>query len=80
MLSRDSPERLPSALEGLKPLPLPIAEAKLGVAGRPNVGDATVFPAPVYVDPGRVNRDGERPPGGSGEEERGGGPEPVYFL
>jgi hypothetical protein len=79
MLSRESPERKPSALEGLNP-PLPIADAKLGVGGRPDVDEATEDPAPVYMDPGRASRDGERPLGGRGDDDRGGGPEPVYFL
>ena len=52
-----------------------MADAKLGVEGRP-VGD----PGLEYMDPGRANREGERPPGGRGEDERGGGPEPVYFF
>jgi hypothetical protein len=34
----------------------------------------------VYNDPGRARRDGERPPGGNGEDERVGTPEPVYFF
>jgi hypothetical protein len=75
MLSRESPERIPIALAGLRPPPLPRAEANPGVDGRP----ATVL-EPVYIDPGRASRDGDRPPAGSGEEERGGGPEPLYFF
>jgi len=75
----------PSALEGRKiPLPLPIAEAKLGVWGRPNVGDDTLVALleeeGVYTEPGRARREGERPPGGNGETERGGGLVPVYFF
>lgn len=34
---------------------------------------------PAYIEPGRASRDGERPPGGRGEEERG-GVEPVNFF
>jgi hypothetical protein len=61
-----------------------MAEAKLGVEGRPNGGEATRFAAgddpPAYIEPGRTSLEGERPPGGSGEEDRGGWPEPVYFF
>ncbi len=32
------------------------------------------------TEPGRPIREGERPPGGSGEEDRGGGPLPVNFF
>lgn len=32
------------------------------------------------MDEGRARRDGDLPPGGNGEEERGGNPEPVYFF
>lgn len=56
---------------------------KLGVAGLPMVGDDTLAllePILVYNDPGRARRDEERPPGGNGEDERGGKPEPVYFF
>lgn len=74
----------PRALEGRRPPPRPIAETKLGVEGRPpKVGDATrLAPAAEdpYMDPGRARREGERPPGGSGEEDRGGGLEPAYFF
>ena len=31
------------------------------------------------TEPGRAMRDGERPLGGTGEDERGGGPLPVYL-
>jgi hypothetical protein len=65
----------PSALAGLNPPPLPMAAAKPGVVGRPNVGEAALallpFAEDVYNDPGRARRDGERPPGGNGDEERG---------
>ena len=84
-LSPEEPDRAvsgdkkPSELAGRPPLAM--AEWKLGVAGRPNVGDATreaeFWP---ITEPGRPIRDGERPPGGIGEDERGGGPLPVYFL
>ena len=59
-----------------------MAATKLGVEGRPNVGDDTRAPDTglVYIDPGLASREGERPPGGSGEEDRGGGPDPVYFF
>ncbi len=75
----------PRALEGRK-LPRPIADAKLfGVEGRPEVGEATRLlagdePPPEYKDPGRVSLEGDRPAGGSGEEDRGGCPDPVYFF
>ncbi len=63
--------------------PRPMADVKLGVPGRPKVGDETLLPAappPYIVEVGRARRDGERPLGGRGEEERGGGVEPVYFF
>jgi hypothetical protein len=41
---------------------------------------AAVGDPPVYKDPGRASREGERPFGGNGDGERGGGPEPVYFF
>lgn len=57
-----------------------MAAAKLfGVPGRPRVGELTRGPE-AYIEPGRVSREGERPLGGSGEEERGRGFEPVYFF
>jgi hypothetical protein len=55
-----------------------MADANEGVGGRPGVGDAV--PPPVNTDPGRARREGERPVGGRGEEERGGGPDPVNFF
>jgi hypothetical protein len=72
----------PSALEGRNVPPLPIADTKLGVGGRPNVGDDTLALVLVdeYTEPGRARREGERPFGDNGEEERGGGVEPVYFF
>lgn len=73
----------PRALLGRRVPPLPIADAKLGVWGRPKVGDATRDPvpvAPLYTEPGRASREGERPPGGSGDEDRVGEVGPVYFF
>lgn len=69
----------PSALLGRRPPPLPMAAAKLGVAGRVPVGEATrELPGPApYTEPGRARREGERPFEGRGDEERGGGPEPT---
>jgi len=32
------------------------------------------------MEPGRASLEGERPPGGSGEDDRGGGADPVYFF
>lgn len=48
------------------PLPRPMAAAKEGVAGRPNVGEPTrpELELPANIDPGRARRDGE----GRGEE------------
>ena len=61
-----------------------MAEAKLlGVPGRaPKVGEDTLLPGPpANMDPGRPMRDGDRPVGGNGEDERvGAPPEPLYFL
>jgi hypothetical protein len=59
-----------------------MAATKLGVEGRPNVGDATRVPdaGVAYIDPGRANLEGERPPGGRGEDDLGGSPDPVYFF
>jgi hypothetical protein len=51
-----------------------------GVPGRPNVGEETRFPDdPARMEPGRARRDGDRPLGGRGEEDRCGRPEPLYF-
>jgi hypothetical protein len=79
---RASPGCRPSALADRIPPPLPLADTKLGVAGRPKVGEDILAPpaGPEYMDPGRARREGERPPGGSGDEERGGGPEPLYLF
>lgn len=59
-------------------------EAKLGVDGRPKVGEDTRLPEDEggIMELGRARRDGERPPGGKGDEERaeGLGPEPVNFF
>lgn len=61
-----------------------MAEAKLGVEGRPRGGDETRLAPPglEYIEPGRASLEGERPPGGRGECERGGKDEeePVYFF
>lgn len=73
---------IPSELAGLEP-PRPIADAKLGVPGRPNVGEETRLPLPFeyMVEAGLASLEGERPPpGGRGELERGGAPEPVNFF
>lgn len=78
----------PRELGGLRLLPwildLFIAEPKLGVPGLPKVGEETLFEEPAIMDPGRASRDGDRPgpPGGSGEDDRGGGRgfEPTYFF
>lgn len=83
MLLDRSPPIWPRALAGRRLLPLPIATAKLGVDGRPIVGEATLLVGegpPAYIEPGRASLDGERPPGGSGEEDLGGFPEPVNFF
>lgn len=76
------------ALEGLSPPagpPLPMPEVKLGVDGRPKVGEDTRLPEDEggIMELGRARRDGERPPpGGRGDEERAGGlgPVPVNFF
>jgi hypothetical protein len=61
-----------------------MAEPKLGVPGLPGVGEETLFEGPAIMDPGRAKRDGDLPgpPGGSGEDDRGGGRglEPTYFF
>ena len=84
MLPARSPPIWPRALAGRRLLPLPMAIAKLGVAGRPIVGEATLLLAgegpPAYIEPGRASLEGERPPGGRGDEDRGGCPEPEYFF
>ena len=56
-------------------LDLPIAEPKFGVLGLPKVREETLFEEPAIVGPGRATRHGDipGPPGGSGEEGRGGG-------
>lgn len=81
MLSRLSGGRKPRALAGLNP-PLLIPEEKLGVEGRPKLGEALPVEGCCIIDPGRASREGERPPGGSGDEERveGTPPEPVNFF
>jgi hypothetical protein len=57
-----------------------MADGMLGVPGRPNVGDETRLPGePARIEPGRARREGDRPFGGRGEEERGGRPEPLYL-
>lgn len=62
--------------------PRAMAEWKLGVAGRPNVGEETLLllPAGPITEPGRPIREGDLPPGGRGDDERGGGPLPVNFF
>jgi hypothetical protein len=76
-LSRVSWPRMPKALAGLRP-PRPMADANEGVPGRFGVGDAVV---PANTDPGRASLEGDRPEEDmSGEEERGGGPEPTNFF
>ena len=74
-----SGDRNPSELAGRPPRAM--ADWKLGVAGRPNVGEETRLPpaAPI-TEPGRAIREGDRPFGGRGEAERGGGPLPVNFF
>jgi hypothetical protein len=70
----------PKALEGRSP-PRVTAVARLGVAGRPNVGDVTrlgLF-GPAYTEPGRASREGDRPACGRGEDERG-GVVPINFF
>ena len=61
-----------------------MAIAKLGVEGRPNVGEATLFPEteelPAYTEPGRASLEGDRPVGAKGEDDLGGCPEPVNFF
>lgn len=65
-------------------LDLFMAELKPGVPGRPKEGDETLFEEAAIMDPGRAKRDGDLPgpPGGRGEEDRGGesGFEPTYFF
>ena len=74
-----SGDRKPSELAGRPPRAM--ADWKLGVAGRPNVGEDTLLPpAGPITEPGRAIRDGDRPPGGSGDDERGGAPLPVNFF
>ena len=64
---------------GLRPLiwrlDLFTGELKLGVPGRLGMGEETLFEGPAITDPGRAKRDGDLPgpPGGSGEDDRGGG-------
>jgi len=75
----------PSALAGRKPPPPRlIAEAKLGVDGRPGVGEETLLLVgegpPAYIDPGRANLEGDRPAGGRGDDDLTEGTEPEYFF
>ena len=45
------------------------------------MGEATRAAGPAYIEPGLANLEGERPPpGGRGDEDRGGIPEPVNFF
>lgn len=78
--ARPSGDKRPRELAGRPPLAM--ADWKLGVDGRPKVGEETrlVVEEPYIMEPGRAMRDAGRPPGGSGEEERGGGFEPEYFF
>lgn len=74
-----SGDKKPKELAGR--VPRAMADWKLGVDGRPNVGEETRLPpAGPMTDPGRAMREGERPFGGRGEDERGGSPLPVYFF
>ena len=75
-----SGERNPRELAGLPPLF--IADENVGVAEHPNVGEDTLGPVPgaPNVEPGLAMRDGDRPPGGKGDGERGGIPDPVNFF
>ena len=62
-----------------------MADAKLGVEGRPKVGEDTPFPEteggpPEYMEPGRASLEGDRPPGGKGDDDLWGCPEPVNFF
>jgi hypothetical protein len=63
----------PSELAGRRPG----VRWKLGVPGL-DMGIDKREDAPGNIDPGLVSREGDRP-GGSGEAERGGAPEPVNF-
>lgn len=61
-----------------------MADAKLGVGGRPNVGLPTrPVPDPAYTEEGRARRDGEGVVGGIGlvrPDPLLGTPDPVYFF
>jgi hypothetical protein len=61
-----------------------MAVEKPGVEGRPIVGEGARLAAddgPPNIDPGRAKREGERPVGGKGDDERViGTDEPVYFF
>lgn len=82
ILSRLSGGRRPKELAGLAPPLDAIPDVKLGVEGRPNAGELRPADGCCIIEPGLVRRDGERPPGGSGDDERvdGGPPDPVYFF
>lgn len=78
MLKLASGARRPSELAGLSP-----PRVEVGVPGRDGIerrlaGDAGWF---ANMEPGRARRDGERADVlGSGEVERGGGPDPANFF
>ena len=58
-----------------------MADENVGVPERPKVGEDILGPGTPNVEPGRAIRDGERPPpGGNGDDERGGRFDPVYFF
>lgn len=67
----------PRALEG-RNAPRATTEAKLGVPGRPRVGEVTRIEllGPAYIEPGRASREGDRPVCGRGE----GGIVPAHFF
>lgn len=56
-----------------------MADAKLGVPGRPKVGEDTLVDGCI-VELGLASLEGDRPPGGRGDDDRGGGPDPTYFF
>ena len=79
-----SEECEPRALDGRRPPPPRlIADWKLGVGGRPNVGEDTrVDPVELvlnWCETGLARREGDLPLPGTGVVDLGGGPEPVYL-